>query len=149
MKTETSKSIEQTINEMVTLMYSLLLLAAIAEALGFDISWSKVQSEAYNQLVSVFETIMDEVIKEIKSVDGYEEILEVWQLASEFGMFFQNVQTWLTSIDESIQSLEDIKTFIEDIQGFIKEFHALLERADELNSDEHTEESEPNDPKDE
>jgi hypothetical protein len=96
-------------------------------------------------LKEAFEVILDE----IKSVDGFNELLDGWQLMIEIGMFMGNLKTWLVGVDSSIQDAEDMLALVEEMRGKVDEFHTLLERVAESNSDEVTGLVEPNNLEDE
>ncbi len=143
-----SKEFEEKVNEIIEqLLLGTVLMLAMG-ALGVA-DQSKVWQSIYESLVASLDTIIQDLVEELKSTDGFSEIIAMFELLKDLGFWLDNVTTWLSSAQTRLNEMESLQDAMDFLKESVEEYHAFMEELDELLSPEQADAVEPNSPEDE
>lgn len=143
-----SKEFEEKVGEIIEqLLLGTVLMLAMG-ALGIA-DQSKVWQSIYEELVGSLDEIIQELVEELKSTDGFSEIIAMFELLKDLGFWLDNVTSWLSSAQTRINEMDSLQDAMDFLKESVEEYHAFMEELDELLSPEQADAVEPNNPEDE
>jgi len=143
-----SKAFEEKVNEIIEQLVLGTVLMLAMGALGIA-DQSKVWQGIYESLVESLDTIIQELVEELKSTDGFSEIIAMFELLKDLGFWLDNVTTWLASAQTRLNEMDSLQDAMDFLKESVEEYHAFMEELDELLSPDQADAVEPNNPEDE
>jgi len=129
MEEEFKERLKESLEELLQQFSINLSKAVISKSLGLDYGMS--EGELFNDVLEGLESLIGEIVNEIKSADGVQEILDMWSLFGELGMLMGNFKMWMTCSDTSSNDLERFTGLLNDLKGSLEKFHNVLEKVQE------------------
>jgi hypothetical protein len=109
----------------------------------------KVAQALYEQLANTLDEFIQELVSELKSTDGFSEIIAMFELLIDLGYWLDNVTVWLSSSNSRTSELDSLQDAMNFLKESVEEFHGFMEEVDGIVSPDQNDAIEPNNPDDE
>lgn len=142
------KEFEETVQELIEQLVVGTVLIYAMGALGVP-NLGKVAQALYEQLANTLDEFIQELVSELKSTDGFSEIIAMFELLIDLGYWLDNVTVWLSSSNSRTSELDSLQDAMNFLKESVEEFHGFMEEVDGIVSPDQNDAIEPNNPDDE